>query len=152
VRRMDKVLLAGIGLTVATLLIAGAVNPQLAITMRPAMGWIAVAAVIRFALWPRDKPGRLKEPPEPDPPTPEDVLKGQVAWQRMKILTIAVLIPSTAATVFVVASKSENPVVSATLPLAITVGITAIWQFTPSPLTFRRTQVAAVCGWANSRR
>ena len=129
-RRVDRVLLAGIGLTVAILLIAGAVNPQLAITMLPAMGWIGVAAAIRFALWPRDNHGNLKEPPEPDPPTPEDVRKGQLAWQRMKILTIALLILSTAATIFVVASRSDNPVASTALLLAIIAGITAIWQFT----------------------
>ncbi len=64
----------------------------------------------------------------------------------MKILAIALLIPSTAATVFGVASNAANPVASTALLLAIIVACTAIWQLTTSPLISPHTSAASCVG------
>jgi len=83
----------------------------------------------RYAPQSLNKPGTRHEAREADPPTAEDVRRSQVALRRMKILAIALLIPSAGATVFTVAYKSETPVASTAVVLAIIVGCTAFWQF-----------------------
>ena len=128
-RRVDKVLLAGAGVTLATLLILGAVNPELASDALPVMAWLGGAWAIRFALWPRDRHGNLKEPPPPDPPTAEDVHKSRVAFRRLTILAFGLLIAITGG-LFVTAYNTDNPVGSTALLLAVIVACTAVWQFT----------------------
>jgi hypothetical protein len=128
VQRIDYILLIGMGITVAALLIARAIDPELAESLLPGISWIGIAYVIRFALWPRDRRGNLQEPPPRDPPTQEDIRKGQLALQRLKVFGIVLAIPVVAA-FFVVAFNSPDPV-AATLPLlGIAVLAAAIWQF-----------------------